>query len=155
MENTRYGAIQELLEKLKKTGEAIESPRVMNYCLDVVEKVRDLGDVRVHLMILDQMLPLLRLLRTDRALPTIALVRPTQPLLNRMTELIEKLGNLGRLRDQLAVVEDLEKDIYQRGDLNGSYGKLKNDDIMPKLDALKQLTACLQQFQAEVLQPKP
>jgi hypothetical protein len=153
MENTRFGAIQELLERLKKSDEAIKQATAINYCAQLMEKVRSLGDVRSHFLILDQMIPLFRLLRTDRALSTVASMRQAQPLLNRMLELLKAIGNLDRVRQQVGVVEELEARFYERGDLSEFYEQLMRDDPSPKLDALKELLECLDKFQAEVLKP--
>ena len=153
MENTRFGAIQELLERLKKADEAMKQATAINYCAQLMEKVRSLGDVRSHLLILDQMVSLLRSLRTERAQPTVASMASAQPLLNTMLELIKELGDLEQLKRQMGVLQELEVYFHARADLSEIHGKLINDDPSPKLDALKQLLDCFKKFQAEVLAP--
>ncbi len=153
MENTRFGAIQELLERLKKADEAMKQATAINYCAQLMEKVRSLGDVRSHLLILDQMVSLLRSLRTERAQPTVASMASAQPLLNTMLELIKELGDLEQLKQQMGVLQELEVYFHARADLSEIHGKLINDDPSPKLDSLKQLLDCFKKFQTEVLAP--
>src|SRR6266446_4605686 len=95
MENTRFGAIQELLERLKKADEAMKQATAINYCAQLMENVRSLGDVRSHLLILDQMVPLLRSLRTERAQPTVASMASAQPLFNTNARTYKRAGGLG------------------------------------------------------------
>ena len=147
------GSVQFRLERLKKADEAMKQATARNYCAQLMENVRSFGDVRSHLLILDQMVPLLRSLRTERAQPTVASMASAQPLLNTMLELIKELGDLEQLKRQMGVLQELEVYFHARADLSEIHGKLINDDPSPKLDSLKQLLDRFKKFQTEVLAP--
>jgi hypothetical protein len=62
--------------------------------------------------------------------------------LQAIMELLPKLGDLDRLKDQIEVLEEAREEIYQPHDIDQLITKLT--DLGPKLDALRELTKCLE-----------
>ena len=84
---------------------------------------------------------LLRAIREDRPQPTLIDLQKRRDLILRMIELIPKLDDLDKLRDQIATLQGASFALYEAGDISGFLPKLKG--LGPKLDALGELADCL------------
>jgi len=141
MPNTKFDFIQELIEGLKGAADAFSRAEDIYSLMDLIKKFDGLDDPRTATQTAKRVMLLLRAIREDRPQPTLIDLQKRRDLILRMVELIPKLDDLDKLRDQIATLQGASFALYEAGDISGFLPKLKG--LGPKLDALGELADCL------------
>jgi hypothetical protein len=146
VQDTRFDAAQNFVEELRTAEGVLDRAKDVLAVNELLEKFDRLGDLRTILLPVKQVVMTLRSLHTERAGPTLACVAERRDLVGKISEAFKKLGNLGRLRDQISILEDAQTVLFQKGDLSELVRKLWVEDLSTKLDALADLKQCLTEW---------
>src|SRR5260370_35113274 len=143
--NTKAATFNILIEQLKRAQEDLDRGLEVAEVIQLIEKFECLGDVGAQIQTAEKILPLLRSLRTTRAQPTLDTLMKRLDSLRRARESLTKLGNLSRLADQIAALEEARAELLQPHDMSTLIKQVEG--LGPKLDALGELIECLKTWE--------
>jgi hypothetical protein len=105
--------------------------------IELIERLDAIGDVSTQIHAAKKILPKLRSLRTTRTPDFLTTLKKRRDSLAEVTALLHKLGNLGELKKQIEVLEDVRAELYQPRDIDVALPQLFG--LGEKLDALDKL----------------